>query len=139
MFNLFRIRPAGVLSCLLVGLFSQALYNMFYMRTIKESGMAVAAVLLYTSPVFVALMSRIFFRESLGKNKAVTDRSRPGRSLYCLLLRVSLWSTFPAFLFPSLGGYRDSLYPRYVCGAVGIRTHPFRFGLHRILRRSEPR
>lgn len=69
MFNLFRIRPAGVLSCLLVGLFSQALYNMFYMRTIKESGMAVAAVLLYTSPVFVALMSRIFFRESLGKNK----------------------------------------------------------------------
>ena len=70
-FRLFRIRPAGILSCLLVGLFSQALYNLLYMRTIKESGMAVAAVLLYTSPVFVALMSRIFFRESLGKNKVI--------------------------------------------------------------------
>ena len=70
-FRLFRIRPAGILSCLLVGLFSQAFYNLLYMRTIKESGMAVAAVLLYTSPVFVALMSRIFFRESLGKNKVI--------------------------------------------------------------------
>ena len=70
-FRLFRIRPAGILSCLLVGLFSQALYNLLYMRTIKESGMAVAAVLLYTSPVFVALMSRLFFREPLGKNKII--------------------------------------------------------------------
>ncbi len=69
--RLFRIRPAGILSCLLVGLFSQALYNLLYMRTIKESGMAVAAVLLYTSPVFVALMSRLFFREPLGKNKII--------------------------------------------------------------------
>ena len=70
-FRLFRIRPAGILSCLLVGLFSQAFYNLLYMRTIKESGMAVAAVLLYTSPVFVALMSRLFFREPLGKNKII--------------------------------------------------------------------
>ena len=69
--KLFRISRRGLLSCLLVGLFSQAFYNMFYMSTIKHSGMAVAAVLLYTSPVFVAIMSRLFFREPLLRHKVL--------------------------------------------------------------------
>lgn len=67
--RLFRISRRGLLSCLLVGLFSQAIYNALYMTTLKHTGMAITAVLLYTSPVFVAVMSRLFFGEALRRNK----------------------------------------------------------------------
>jgi drug/metabolite transporter (DMT)-like permease len=67
-FSLFRISRKGLISCLLVGIVSQGIYNLCYMNAIKLGGMATASVLLYTAPVFVALMSRIFFREPLSKN-----------------------------------------------------------------------
>ena len=67
--RLFRISRRGLLSCLLIGFISQALYNLCYMQAIRQGGMATAAVLLYTAPVFVALMSRLFFREPLGPRK----------------------------------------------------------------------
>jgi drug/metabolite transporter (DMT)-like permease len=70
-FGLFRISKRGVLSCLLVGLFSQAFFNICYMSTIKNGGMATAAVFLYTSPVFVAIMSKLFFHEPLTSNKII--------------------------------------------------------------------
>lgn len=66
--RLFRISRKGLISCLLVGIVSQGIYNLCYMNAIKLGGMATASVLLYTAPVFVALMSRIFFREPLSKN-----------------------------------------------------------------------
>ncbi len=66
--RLFKISRKGLISCLLVGIVSQGIYNLCYMNAIKLGGMATASVLLYTAPVFVALMSRIFFKEPLGKN-----------------------------------------------------------------------
>lgn len=69
--SLFRISKRGLMSCVLVGIVSQAAFNMCYMYTIEHAGMATAAVFLYTSPVFVAIMSRIFFRESLTGNKII--------------------------------------------------------------------
>ena len=69
--SLFRISKRGLLSCALIGVISQAFYNAFYMITIDKTGMATAAVLLYTSPVFTAIMSRIFFGESFSSNKII--------------------------------------------------------------------
>jgi drug/metabolite transporter (DMT)-like permease len=66
---LFRISRRGLISCALIGFVSQAFYNFCYMNAIEQSGMATAAVFLYTSPVYVALLSRIFFREPLRVNK----------------------------------------------------------------------
>ena len=66
---LFRISRRGLLSCALIGLVSQAVYNYCYMNAIRQNGMAAAAVFLYTSPVYVALLSRLFFREPLRLNK----------------------------------------------------------------------
>ena len=66
---LFRIGRRGLISCMLIGLVSQALYNVCYMNAIRLNGMAAAAVFLYTSPVYVALLSRLFFREPLTRNK----------------------------------------------------------------------
>ena len=68
-FSLFRISRRGIISCILIGFVSQAFYNFCYMNAIDQNGMATAAVFLYTSPVYVVLLSRIFFRESLTGNK----------------------------------------------------------------------
>lgn len=67
--SLFRVSRRGLISCMLVGFISQALYNVAYMNTIEQGGMATAAVFLYTSPVYVAVMSRLFFQEPLTGNK----------------------------------------------------------------------
>ena len=65
----FSISKKGLISCALIGFISQAFYNLCYMKAIEMGGMATAAVLLYTSPVFVAIMSRVLFKEPLGRNK----------------------------------------------------------------------
>lgn len=67
--RLFKISRRGLISCMLVGFVSQAFYNVCYMNVIEQGGMATAAVFLYTSPIYVALISRILFKEALTKNK----------------------------------------------------------------------
>ena len=67
--SLFRISRRGLISCMLVGFVSQAFYNVCYMNTIEQNGMATAAVFLYTSPIYVAILSRLFFHEPLTGNK----------------------------------------------------------------------
>ncbi len=69
--SLFRISKKGLISCGLIGFISQAFYNLCYMKAIELGGMATAAVLLYTSPVFVAIMSVMLFKESLTRNKMI--------------------------------------------------------------------
>lgn len=56
---------------MLVGFISQALYNICYMSSIELSGMATAAVFLYTAPIYVAIISRMLFREPLTTNKLI--------------------------------------------------------------------
>lgn len=64
-FSLFKISKKGLISCILVGVVSQALYNICYMSSVQTAGMSTAAVLLYTSPVFVLIISKIVFREKI--------------------------------------------------------------------------
>ena len=52
--------------CFLDGLFTQGIFNYCYSLCVEKSGVAIAAVLLYTSPVFNAIISYIAFREKLG-------------------------------------------------------------------------
>lgn len=67
--SLFRVSKRGLLSCFLVGITVQGFFNLSYMNAIDQIGMATAAVFLYTSPIYVAIMSRLFFREPLTRNK----------------------------------------------------------------------
>ena len=69
--GLFRISRRGLMSCLLVGAVSQALFNVCYLNTIEQCGMATGAVFLYTAPIYVALLSAMFFGEPLTKNKII--------------------------------------------------------------------
>ena len=67
--KLFKIDKAGLIQCIILGILSQALFNHFYNMCIVNVGVATASILLYTSPLFVCVMSTIFFKELIGKQK----------------------------------------------------------------------
>ena len=54
-----------------IGLVSQCLFNISYFTTIRITSIATAVTLLYTAPIFIALMAKIFFRELFTANKII--------------------------------------------------------------------
>lgn len=61
----FRIGPKTLISCILMGIVCQGLFNILYSSSISMNGMSVASVLMYTAPVFTSIMCMIFFKEKL--------------------------------------------------------------------------
>ncbi len=55
----------GLIYISLIGIFSQFLFNVLYFSAIQKTTVATAVTLLFTSPVFVAIMARIFIRNYL--------------------------------------------------------------------------
>lgn len=53
------------------GIFSIVFFNWAYFTAIQEMNLSIAAVLLYTGPAFVTIMSRIFFKELFTPQKLV--------------------------------------------------------------------
>lgn len=64
-----RIRLKDLWCFLGSGLLSILLFNVCYFSTIEQTSMSVAAVLLYTAPAFVMLLSRVLFAERLTRRK----------------------------------------------------------------------
>ncbi len=63
----FRLRDSW---CFIgTGLVSIVFFSYCYFRNVEVSSAAVAAILMYTSPIFVTLLSAIFFKEKLTKTK----------------------------------------------------------------------
>ncbi|MDW0109764.1 DMT family transporter [Sporosarcina aquimarina] len=52
------------------GIFSLAFFNYFYFEVFSQSNLSLAVTLLYTGPLFVTILSRIFFKEPLTTRKA---------------------------------------------------------------------
>ena len=75
--GLFKIRLHDLWMFFDTGIISYFLFNNCYFVAIKSVGVAVSSVLLYTSPIFVTLMSCILFREKM-----------TGKKLFCLALAV---------------------------------------------------
>lgn len=67
--SLFKIDRKSLLVCIVLGIFCQGIFNFSYNESISSVGVATAAVMLYTSPIFVCIMSRIFFKEKIGHFK----------------------------------------------------------------------
>jgi len=67
--ELLKIRVRDSLYFVGTGIFSLAFFNLCYFTTIRETSIAIAVTLLYTAPAFVAVLSRVFFGESLGIKK----------------------------------------------------------------------
>ncbi|MGI6181827.1 MAG: DMT family transporter [Agathobaculum sp.] len=90
--SLLRIkRPRHLLYFVGTGLCSLAFFNFCYITCIRHAGVAVAALLLYTAPAFVLLMSAALFREKL-----------TGRGLLSLVMTV-LGCAFVAGAFSGKG------------------------------------
>lgn len=60
-----RIDKQGLIYTGVIGLFCQAGFNALYYQSVGLIGIANAAVILYTSPVFFLLLSIVFFKEKL--------------------------------------------------------------------------
>lgn len=54
------------------GILSIAFFNWCYFQAIQETSLSVAAVLLYTGPAFVVVLSRLFLKEPLTRLKLVS-------------------------------------------------------------------
>jgi len=63
--KLLKLDKRGLKYTALIGIFSQALFNLIYFETIKRTTISTAVILLYTAPIFLIIMGRIFYKESL--------------------------------------------------------------------------
>ncbi len=69
--RLLRIRRRDLWCFAGAGLGSITAFNCCYFSTLRHTSIGVAVILLYTSPVFVALMSRLFFKEPFTRWKTL--------------------------------------------------------------------
>lgn len=67
--GLLRVRAADLLLFAAFGLVSVAVFFFVYLYAISRTNIATAAILLYTAPVFVILLSAVLFREPLTRAK----------------------------------------------------------------------
>ena len=61
----FRIPLKDLGLLMLVGIVNGVMFNFLYFYTIVHSRASIAVVLLYTSPVFVMILARVFFKEKI--------------------------------------------------------------------------
>lgn len=117
------------------GILSVNFFNYCYFRTIAISSLSVAAILLYTAPVMVMLMSAALFREKITKRKLlavlsaffgcglVTGALGAGLTLSPKALLVGLGAGFGYALYSIFG--RCALLRGY--GSITITTYTFLF------------
>jgi drug/metabolite transporter (DMT)-like permease len=65
----FRIRRRMMISCMLLGFISTSLNNLFYTNAVNRLGMSLAVAMLYMSPLFTAIQSKLLFGEKIGRHK----------------------------------------------------------------------
>ena len=70
--KLFKIRIGDLWCFFGTGVLSLFLFSWCYFTAMSETSVGVAVTLLYTSPVFVTVMSVIFFKEKITKNKILS-------------------------------------------------------------------
>lgn len=94
------------------GLLSIAFFNWCYFKAMEEMSLSIAAIMLYTAPAFVLILSRIFFRDLITKKKLA---ALGATFLGCLLVvgflpSASAHITFTGLLVGLGSGFGYSLY-----------------------------
>lgn len=111
----------------LIGVSSIFMMSVFYFKTITVSSLTVAAILLYTAPILVMLMSVLFFKEKL-----------TFRKLFCLFIAfigcilvtgtggsITAWG----ILFGVLSGFCYALYS--ILGKIALKkAHPYTISIY---------
>ena len=106
------------------GVCSLLFFNWCYFNAITLSSMSVAAVLLYTSPVFVTLMSALFFREAITPVKAAALAiTFSGCALVTGLFPLGRETvSLPVLLFGLGSGFGYALYS--IFGTLALKKYP---------------
>ncbi len=109
---LLKIHGRDLIHFIGLGVVSIAFFNWCYFTVMEQSSLSVAVILLYTSPVFVALLSRIFFKEALTPNKIMAIFSTLlGCALVAgLLPGGSMTITAQVLMFGLASGFFCALY-----------------------------
>ena len=93
------------------GLFSIVFFNYCYFSTISLMNLSMAAILLYTAPIFVMLLSLIIFHEPLSLRKVLAlVMAFGGCCLVCGILTSSVSITLPGLLLGLGSGIGYALY-----------------------------
>ncbi len=69
--KLLKVDLRGLVHISLIGLFSQFFFNLLYFSAIQKTTVATAVTLMYTAPIFIAIMARIFYHELFTPFKTV--------------------------------------------------------------------
>ncbi len=132
----FRIRIKDAWLFFGTGIVSVLLFNWCYFTCMSYASLPVAAVLMYTSPVFAALLSALLFRESITALKVVAMCIAVGGSVLATGVWESGAAITPAVLALGLSsGLLYALYSvfshiaikRYGYGALTINLYTFLF------------
>ena len=115
-----RLRDCWIFLC--TGFISVGMCNMLYSYTMLQSGAAISVVLMYTSPIFIMLMSALFFRERIiGRKVLALVLSIAGCVLVTGLIGSGNPISFPVLL-PGLGsGLAYALYT--IFGRVALKKY----------------
>ena len=104
------------------GIISLALFNWCYFSVIQQSQASVAVVLLYTSPIFVMLMSAVFFHEKITKRKVTALLCAfAGCVLVAGLLGGSYRLSLPVFFLGIGSGFFYAAYS--IFGRVALKRY----------------
>ncbi len=109
--KLLRISLRDIWCFVGTGIVSMALFNFFYFSAIEQGQASVAVVLLYTSPVFVMLLSALVFKEKIGKRKILAlTLCLSGCVLVAGVLGGAYTLSYQLFLYGIGAGFFYSLY-----------------------------
>lgn len=135
--SLLKIKVRDIGLFLGMGLVSLLLFTICYFTTISIASLSVAAILLYTSPIWVMLMSLVCFKEKMTKRKVLAVAMAFGgcilvsgiggdTQLSVRAIGIGLMSAVGYGLYSIFGTYALRKYPpltvttyAFVCGGIG--------------------
>src|SRR5699024_2195382 len=69
--TLLKVDRKGLVYSAILGLVCHAFYNLFMFKGIEHTTITTTVTLLYTSPIFVMLVSSLIFKEKINTNKII--------------------------------------------------------------------
>ena len=122
-FGLWRAAPLHVSYFAAFGLVGVALFFASYQLAVREGGAALASILLYTAPAWVAVLSRLLLHEPLTRRKLTAlGVAMTGAALTCVSGGGLKGGTSMAgILYGLLSGFTYSLH--YIFSAHWMRTY----------------
>ncbi|MBQ3084961.1 MAG: EamA family transporter [Clostridia bacterium] len=140
----FKIKTRHLWCFLGTGILSLSMFTFCYFKTIEMTDLSIAAVLLYTAPVMVVLMSAVFFKEKLTWMKGLACLLA---FIGCVLVSDLQGSSLPPLalltgLLSGLGYALYSIFSRFAMNrgyrSLTIVVYTFWFSLLGILPFSHP-